>query len=164
MWAVPEGRLVFAGEPLLEVTGPIAEAQLVETYLLNQVAFQSTLATKAARCRVASGGAVDLVDFSFRRTHGVESGLAAARCRPWSASPPPARTALADSSPRRRMTIPGWVPGGWARMSPNPLSRVNSIRPAAFAATATSRSSSPRSPSESTRVGVVAPTGEQRGE
>jgi nicotinate phosphoribosyltransferase len=79
MRAVPEGRVVFAGEPLLEVTAPIAEAQLVETYLLNQVTFQSTLATKAARCRIASRGAIDLVDFSFRRTHGVEAGLAAAR-------------------------------------------------------------------------------------
>ncbi len=77
--AVPEGRVVFAGEPLLEVTGPIAEAQLVETYLLNQITFQSTLATKAARCRIAASDTIDLVDFSFRRTHGVEAGLAVAR-------------------------------------------------------------------------------------
>jgi nicotinate phosphoribosyltransferase len=79
VWAVPEGRLVFANEPLLEVTAPIAEAQLVETYLLNQVTFQTTLATKAARCRMAAAGHLDLVDFAFRRTQGIEAGLAAAR-------------------------------------------------------------------------------------
>jgi len=76
--AVPEGRVVFADEPILEVTAPIAEAQLVETYLLNQLTFQSAIATKAARCRIAAGGA-DLIDFSFRRTHGVEAALKAAR-------------------------------------------------------------------------------------
>ncbi|WP_280187864.1 hypothetical protein [Nocardia gipuzkoensis] len=48
VWAVPEGRMVFAGEPVLEVTAPIAQAQLVETYLVNQVSVQTTLATKAA--------------------------------------------------------------------------------------------------------------------
>ena len=78
VWAVPEGRIVLPGEPLLEVTAPIAEAQLVETYLLNQVTFQTSVATKAARCRLAAPG-VDLVDFSLRRTHGVEAGMAVAR-------------------------------------------------------------------------------------
>lgn len=76
--AVLEGRVVFANEPILEVTAPIAEGQLVETYLLNQITFQSAIATKAARCRIAAGGA-DLIDFSFRRTHGVEAALKAAR-------------------------------------------------------------------------------------
>jgi nicotinate phosphoribosyltransferase len=76
--AVPEGRLVFADEPLLEVTAPIAEAQLVETYLLNQITFQTALATKAARCQLAAGD-IELVDFALRRTHGVEAGLAVAR-------------------------------------------------------------------------------------
>jgi nicotinate phosphoribosyltransferase len=77
--AVPEGRVVFPNEPLLEVTAPIAEAQLVETYLLNQVSYQSAIATKAARCRLAAGEA-DLIDFAFRRTHGYEAGLRVARC------------------------------------------------------------------------------------
>jgi nicotinate phosphoribosyltransferase len=79
VWAVPEGRIVFANEPILEVTAPIAEAQLVETYLLNQITFQTTLATKAARCRIASADRFELVDFSRRRTHGAEAGLAMAR-------------------------------------------------------------------------------------
>lgn len=78
VWAVPEGRLVFADEPLLEVTAPIAQAQLVETYLLNQVTFQTAIASKAARCRLAAPDA-ELVDFAFRRTHGIEAAMAVAR-------------------------------------------------------------------------------------
>ncbi|WP_141576763.1 nicotinate phosphoribosyltransferase [Actinomadura sp. WMMA1423] len=76
--AVPEGRVVFPGEPLLEVTAPIAEAQLVETVLLNHITFQSTVATKAARCVRAAGGA-QVIDFSFRRTQGVDAAMAVAR-------------------------------------------------------------------------------------
>lgn len=78
VWAVPEGRVVFADEPILEVTGPFAEAQLVETFLLNQVTFQTAIASKAARCVLGAQGR-DLVDFGFRRTQGIEAGLAAAR-------------------------------------------------------------------------------------
>ncbi len=78
VWAVPEGRVVLANEPLLEVTAPIAVAQLVETYLLNQVTFQTAIASKAARCRIAARGA-DLVDFAFRRTQGAEAAMAVAR-------------------------------------------------------------------------------------
>ena len=78
VWAVPEGSVLFADEPFLEVTAPIAEAQLVETYLLNQITFQTTVASKAARCVLAAHGR-DLVDFSFRRTHGIEAGIAVAR-------------------------------------------------------------------------------------
>lgn len=76
--AVPEGRAVFAGEPLLEVTAPIAEAQLVETVLLNHVTFQTTIATKAERCVRAAGGA-QVVDFAFRRTQGIDAAMAVAR-------------------------------------------------------------------------------------
>jgi nicotinate phosphoribosyltransferase len=77
--AVPEGRIVLANEPIVEVTAPIAEAQIVETYLLNQVSMQTMLATKAARCRVAAAGKIDLVEFGFRRTQGIETGVAIAR-------------------------------------------------------------------------------------
>ncbi|MCZ7526332.1 MAG: nicotinate phosphoribosyltransferase [Acidimicrobiia bacterium] len=78
VWAVPEGRVVLADEPLLEVTAPIAEAQLVETYLLNQLTYQTAVATKAARCRLAAGAAT-VVDFAFRRTHGEDAAMAVAR-------------------------------------------------------------------------------------
>ncbi|MEU3425051.1 nicotinate phosphoribosyltransferase [Streptomyces gardneri] len=76
--AVPEGRIVFAGEPLLEVTAPLPQAQLVETSLLSLVCHQTTVASKAARCVLAAAGR-PLVDFSLRRTHGPEAGMQAAR-------------------------------------------------------------------------------------
>jgi nicotinate phosphoribosyltransferase len=78
VWAVPEGRVVFGNEPLLEVTAPLPEGQLVETYLLNQITFQTTVASKAARCRIAAPNA-DLVDFAFRRTQGIAAAMAVAR-------------------------------------------------------------------------------------
>ena len=78
VWAVPEGRVVFAGEPLLEVTAPISEAQLVETALLNHITFNTTIATKAARCVRAAGGA-QVIDFAFRRTQGIDAGMTVAR-------------------------------------------------------------------------------------
>lgn len=79
VWAVPEGRIVFGGEPLLEITAPLPEAQLMETFLLNQITLQTNLASKAARCRVAAGDRT-LVDFGLRRTQGIEAGMALARC------------------------------------------------------------------------------------
>jgi nicotinate phosphoribosyltransferase len=78
VWAVPEGRIVLPNEPLLEITAPIAVAQLVETYLLNVITFQTTIASKGARCRIAADGR-DLVDFSFRRTQGTDAAMAVAR-------------------------------------------------------------------------------------
>ncbi|MDG9701627.1 nicotinate phosphoribosyltransferase [Streptomyces sp. DH37] len=76
--AVPEGRIVLAGEPLLEVTAPLPQAQLAETCLLNQLSHQTAVASKAARCVLAAAGR-PVVDFSLRRTHGVEAGLRMAR-------------------------------------------------------------------------------------
>ncbi len=76
--AVPEGTIVFAGEPLVEVTAPVIEAQLVETAVLNHVHFQTIIATKASRCVEAAAGRT-LVDFSLRRTHGLGAGLLVAR-------------------------------------------------------------------------------------
>lgn len=76
--AVPEGRIVLAGEPLLEVTAPLPQAQLVETYVLNQLSYQTAIASKAARCVLAAAGH-PVVDFSLRRTHGPQAGFQAAR-------------------------------------------------------------------------------------
>ena len=76
--AMPEGRLVFPDEPLLEVTAPLPEAQLVETYLLNQITYQTAVASKAARCRLAAPEA-RMVDFSLRRVHGGEASIGVAR-------------------------------------------------------------------------------------
>jgi nicotinate phosphoribosyltransferase len=76
--AVPEGTAVFGNEPLLRVTAPLPEAQLVESRLINLVHFQTSIASKAARCVLAAGGKM-LVDFGMRRAHGSEAALYAAR-------------------------------------------------------------------------------------
>lgn len=76
--AVPEGSIVFADEPLLEVTGNLIEAQIVETMLLNIVTTASLLATKASRLVQAAGGK-PIIDFGSRRTHGEDAALQAAR-------------------------------------------------------------------------------------
>lgn len=80
--AVPEGTPVFPNEPLIEVTAPIVEAQLLETLLINQVGFQSLIASKAARMRDVverMGDGQALVDFGSRRAHGTDAGMKAAR-------------------------------------------------------------------------------------
>ncbi|MFY9587243.1 MAG: nicotinate phosphoribosyltransferase [Actinomycetota bacterium] len=76
--ATPEGEVAFAGEPLLRVTAPLPEAQLVETFLLNAVLYATGVASKAARVVIAARGR-DVVDFSARRDHGVDAALTAAR-------------------------------------------------------------------------------------
>jgi nicotinate phosphoribosyltransferase len=76
--AVPEGRIVFANEPLVEIDAPFGQAQLLETVMLFLFTFPTAVATKAARCRDAAGGRT-LVDFGLRRAHGGDAGLAAAR-------------------------------------------------------------------------------------
>ncbi len=76
--AMPEGSLVFAEEPVIEVTAPVIEAQIVETYLLDQVNLQSVLATKASRVVHAARGRT-VVDFAARRTHGTEAADRLAR-------------------------------------------------------------------------------------
>ena len=78
VWAVPEGRAVLPDEPLLEVTAPVVEAQLVETLLLNRLDVATVLTSKAVRSRLAAGGS-RVIDFSARRTHGHHAALQAAR-------------------------------------------------------------------------------------
>lgn len=78
VWAIPEGEIVFANEPLLRVTAPIIEAQIVETFLLNCITYQTMVASKAARVALACGDR-RFVDFSPRRDHGADAALKAAR-------------------------------------------------------------------------------------
>jgi nicotinate phosphoribosyltransferase len=77
--AVPEGTAVFTDEPLVEVTAPIIEAQIVETAVLNFCHFQTLLASKAARVVLAARGR-PVVEFGLRRAHGIDAGMKAARC------------------------------------------------------------------------------------
>jgi nicotinate phosphoribosyltransferase len=76
--AVPEGTVVFADEPLIRVTAPLPQAQLVETRLTNLIHFQTVIASKAIRAVIAAAGR-PLVDFGLRRAHGGEAGTLAAR-------------------------------------------------------------------------------------
>jgi nicotinate phosphoribosyltransferase len=78
VWAVPEGSVIFANEPLLRVTAPIIEAQLVETRLLSAVNFQTMVASRAARLVTVANGK-PVAEFGARRAHGSEAGTFAAR-------------------------------------------------------------------------------------
>jgi nicotinate phosphoribosyltransferase len=78
VWAIPEGTAVFRMEPLLRVTAPIIEAQIVETFLLSTINFQTMIASKAARIVTAAQGR-SVIEFGTRRAHGTEAGLFAAR-------------------------------------------------------------------------------------
>src|SRR6202521_774209 len=78
VWALPEGTVFFPGEPLLRVTAPIAEAQLVETSLLSILHFQTLIASKAARVTSAAAGR-QVVEFGSRRAHGIEASVLAER-------------------------------------------------------------------------------------
>lgn len=78
VYAVAEGTPVFANEPILEVVAPIGEAQFIETLVMNQIHVQTLLASKAARVVDAARGR-QIVDFGFRRMHGIDAGMKAAR-------------------------------------------------------------------------------------
>ncbi len=78
VWAIPEGTPVFPGEPVIKVKGPVIEAQLIETILLNTINFQTLIATKANRVvRAAQGRSV--IEIGARRAHGYDAAVIAAR-------------------------------------------------------------------------------------
>jgi nicotinate phosphoribosyltransferase len=79
VWAVPEGAIVFANEPLLRIEAPLWQAQIVETYLLNTLNYQTLIATRAARLRDVAGEAAQLLEFGTRRAFSPQGSLWAAR-------------------------------------------------------------------------------------
>lgn len=79
VWAVPEGTAVFAHEPLLRIEAPLWQAQLVETYLLNTINYQTLIATKAARLRYVAGEEAQLLEFGTRRAFSPQGAMWAAR-------------------------------------------------------------------------------------
>ncbi|MBE9004332.1 nicotinate phosphoribosyltransferase [Fortiea sp. LEGE XX443] len=79
VWAVPEGTAVFANEPLLRIEAPLWQAQLVETYLLNTLNYQTLIATRAARLRDVAGKQATLLEFGTRRAFSPQGALWAAR-------------------------------------------------------------------------------------
>jgi len=78
VWAIPEGKIFFKDEPILEVTAPVIQAQIIETFIINQLHLQTLIASKAARCVYAAKGR-PVVDFALRRTHGIDAGMKVAR-------------------------------------------------------------------------------------
>ena len=78
VYAIPEGTPIFGGEPIIEVVAPLPEAQLVETYLINQIHFQTAIASKGARVVDAAQGR-PITDFGARRAHGTDAAMKAAR-------------------------------------------------------------------------------------
>lgn len=78
IWALPEGTIFFAQEPVIRVTGPIIEAQIIESFLLNTINLQTMIASKASRV-VSSAKGRGVFDFSLRRTHGQDAAIKAAR-------------------------------------------------------------------------------------
>ncbi|WP_219892122.1 nicotinate phosphoribosyltransferase [Chamaesiphon polymorphus] len=79
VWAVPEGTAVFANEPILRIEAPLWQAQLVETYLLNTINYQTLIATRAARIRDVAGADATLLEFGTRRAFSPQASIWAAR-------------------------------------------------------------------------------------
>ncbi|MGK7958817.1 MAG: nicotinate phosphoribosyltransferase [Crocosphaera sp.] len=79
VWAVPEGTAIFANEPLLRVEAPLWQAQIVETYLLNTLNYQTLIATRAARMRDMAGETAILLEFGTRRAFSPQGAIWAAR-------------------------------------------------------------------------------------
>ncbi len=78
IYAINEGRIIFENEPLIQVEASLPEAQILETLVMNIIHFQTLIASKAARSFIVSGGK-RVIDFGFRRAHGIEAGVYAAR-------------------------------------------------------------------------------------
>ena len=78
IYAIPEGRIYFQNEPIIQVEASLPEAQVLETLVINTIQFESMIASKAVRSYIVARGK-KLVDFGFRRAHGLEAGILAAR-------------------------------------------------------------------------------------
>jgi nicotinate phosphoribosyltransferase len=79
VWAVPEGTAIFANEPILRIEAPLWQAQIVETYLLNTINYQTLIATRAARLRDVAGADATLLEFGTRRAFSPQASIWAAR-------------------------------------------------------------------------------------
>ena len=79
VWAMPEGTAVFANEPMLRIEAPLWQAQIVETFLLNTLNYQTLIATRAARIRDIAGSGAQLLEFGTRRAFSPQASVWAAR-------------------------------------------------------------------------------------
>ena len=117
VWAMPEGTPVFAGEPLVRVTAPLPEAQLVETALLATILFQTTVASKAARVREAAGER-GVIEFGGRRAHGLEAARDAARAACLAGCQ---ATSNVDAGYRYGVPVSGTMAHSWVMAHPDEL-------------------------------------------
>ena len=117
VWAIDEGVPVFAGEPLVRVTAPLAEAQLVETALLSTVLFQTMIASKAARVVEAAGGRA-VIEFGGRRAHGAEAAMLAARAACLAGFQ---ATSNLDAGRRFGLPVSGTMAHSWVLAQPDEL-------------------------------------------
>ncbi len=115
--AVDEGVPVFAGEPLMQVTAPLAEAQLIETALLSTVLFQTMIASKAARVVEAAEGRA-VIEFGGRRAHGAEAATLAARAACLAGFQ---ATSNLDAGRRFGLSVAGTMAHSWVMAHPDEL-------------------------------------------
>ena len=117
VWAVAEGTPVVPPEPLVRITAPMPEAQLVETALLAHIGFQTSVASRAARVIEAAAGRT-VVDFGARRAHGLEAGLLAARATYLAGCD---ATSNVDAARRFGIPVSGTMAHSWVMAFPDEL-------------------------------------------
>jgi nicotinate phosphoribosyltransferase len=118
VWAVDEGIPVFPPAPVLRVTAPLPEAQIVETALLAQIAFQTSVASRGARMVEAASGR-PVVEFGARRAHGIEAGVLAARAAFLSGCE---STSNVEAGRRFGIPLSGTMAHSWVTAFPTELS------------------------------------------
>ena len=118
VWAVEEGTPVFPPAPLLRVTAPLSEAQLIETALLAHIGFQTSVASRAARIVQAASGRT-VVEFGARRAHGLEAGVLAARAAFLSGC---ASTSNVEAGRRFGIPVSGTMAHSWVMAMSDELS------------------------------------------
>jgi nicotinate phosphoribosyltransferase len=115
VWAMPEGTPVFAQEPIVRVTAPIAQAQLIETAALAFVNFQTSIASKASRVVTAAAGR-SVMEFGARRAHGLEAALYAARSAYLAGA---AGTSFVEAGRRFGIPLSGTMAHSWVMSAPS---------------------------------------------
>ena len=115
VWAMPEGTPFFPQEPILRVTAPLVEAQILETTLLAIINFQTSIASKAARL-VAAAGAAPVMEFGARRAHGPDAALEAARAAHIGGC---ASTSLVEAGRRFGIPVTGTMSHSWILAAPS---------------------------------------------
>lgn len=124
VFAVPEGTPIFPGEPIAIVRAPLVEAQIVETYLLSTFAFQTTIASKAARCCIAAQNR-PIVEFGSRRAHSPEAGILAGRAAYIAGC---IGTSNAESGRRFDIPVFGTAAHSWTMAFPDEESSFRSLQ------------------------------------